>query len=144
MKTRLTLFLLFSLTSAVFAQGKKTISVFLPLCEDPIVAYIVKGSLTNALAHSQQWQVIDREKALDAATRAMAAGQDVQLANLQEPQYLLQTEIFNTDGNNLIACSIIDAQSAAVVSRSTQICGFTLTEIQEAVQTIAQQLFSDK
>lgn len=74
----------------------------------------------------------------------MAAGQDVQLANLQEPQYLLQTEIFNTDGNNLIYCSIIDVLSAAVVSMETQICGSTLTEIQEAVQTIAQQLFSDR
>lgn len=51
---RVSLIALFALlTSAVFAQDKKTISVFLPLCEDPMVAYIVKGSLTDVLAHFQ-------------------------------------------------------------------------------------------
>lgn len=110
----LILFAVLSLTA--FAE-KKTITVQQPKCDDAIVANILKASLTEALANSEEWQPV-------------AAG----------GQCLLITEVSPMGKSGFISCKIMDTESARLFASATEQSQLKPKKIQKACKSLAKQL----
>lgn len=129
--------LLSALSLTVFAQDKKRIVVSQPRCENTIVANLVKTSLSQAFADSDDWQPIERPSK-DEMNRMLLEGGKI--GDLPTTQYVLSADIQDMQGMCFISCLIFDKETGVVVNSATEMSESSPQNIQQACASLAKQL----
>lgn len=137
MKKIFTIIVLAVITLMTAAQEKKTIAIQQPQGGNAMVANMVKSTLTNAFAKSEEWQPVERPSE-EELNRRMLAGEPV--GNLQSAQYILATEMQEVFGELMISCTIIEIETAMIIGTDRKMCQPSPQSIMQASYEIAKQL----
>lgn len=138
MKKICTIIVLAAISLIVVAQEKKTITIQQPQSKNAMVANMVKSILTNAFAHSDEWQLV-AEMSLE---QMMAAMEGTGKAAGNTAQYLLITAIQEMDGKCYISCKIMNFETGAFDASAMEVSEPSPQSIQQACSSLAKQLLA--